>query len=221
MQKKLKLILLLAVAAFTLNAQEPLPPYWNDIQSFKKQDSLKPPKAGAILFIGSSSFTNWKDVQSYFPNHRILNRGFGGSTLQDVLYYAKDIVVPYKPKQVVIYCGENDLASSDTVTPSFVMKRFELLYYFIRKHYPKIPIVFISLKPSPSRQHLMPKMEAVNKLVKHFLAGKSKSVFVNIYNKMLNPDGTPRKELFLEDMLHMNAKGYAIWQKALAPHLLK
>lgn len=204
-----------------VHAQEDQHAYWNDIRSFKKQDSASFPRPGQILFIGSSSFTMWKDVQKAFPGYPILNRGFGGSTLQDLIYYAKDIVVPYKPKQIVIYCGENDLASSDTVTAGIVLKRFEILFYFIRKHYPVTPIVYVSIKPSPSRQHLMPKMKEANHLIRQFLARRSRTVFVNVFNKMLEPDGTPMKDIFLDDNLHMNAKGYAIWQKAIAPHLLK
>lgn len=220
--KKLKLVFL-GLTSFTmaLQAQEQKPAFWNDIQSFKKQDSANFPRAKQILFIGSSSFTMWTDVQSYFPGYPILNRGFGGSSLPDVIHYAKDIVLPYKPKQVVIYCGENDLALSDTVTAKHVRKRFEILFYLIRRYYPAIPVVYISIKPSPSRRHLMPKMEEANRLIKSFLNKQPKTVFVDVYHKMLKPDGTPRDELFIEDQLHMNAKGYAIWKKALAPHLLK
>src|SRR5262245_50060214 len=82
-----------------------LPPFWNDIQNFKKQDSVSFPPKNAILFIGSSSFTNWKDVQNYFPGYTIINRGFGGSTLLDQIRYFNDIVFLYEPKQIVIYCG--------------------------------------------------------------------------------------------------------------------
>src|SRR5436190_6584865 len=91
-------------------------PFYEDIQAFKKQDSIKPSAQHAILFVGSSSFTKWTNVQSYFPNYTIVNRGFGGSALTDVIRYAKDIIFPYHPKEIVIYCGENDLAYSDTVT---------------------------------------------------------------------------------------------------------
>jgi len=100
-------------------------PFYSDIQHFKKQDSLQPPPKNAILFVGSSSFTKWTDVQSYFPSYPILNRGFGGSRLTDVIYYANDIIFPYHPKQIVIYCGENDFASSDTVTAAIVFMRFK------------------------------------------------------------------------------------------------
>ena len=109
------------------------PPFWNDIQNFKKQDSIHFPPKNAILFIGSSSFTKWTDVQDYFPGYTIINRGFGGSTLLDQIRYVNDIVFPYQPKQIIIYCGENDLASSDTVTAAMVVDRFKQLYKIIRE----------------------------------------------------------------------------------------
>src|SRR5687768_17215899 len=99
-----------------------------DIKKFKSQDSLQMPPANAILLIGSSSFTNWKDVQDYFKGYTIINRGFGGSTLVDQLPYVNDIIVPYKPKQIIIYCGENDLASDDSVTAKMVHDRFVTLF---------------------------------------------------------------------------------------------
>src|ERR1700730_10518048 len=107
-------------------------PFWDDIQKFKKQDSINPPPQQAILFVGSSSFTKWTDVQTYFPKYPIINRGFGGSALVDVIRYANDIIFPYNPKQIVIYCGENDLASSDTVTAQLVFRRFKQLFDMIR-----------------------------------------------------------------------------------------
>jgi len=102
MIKKIVSSLLLLFVTIILNAQ----PFANDIAAFKKQDSIAPPPKNAILFVGSSSFTKWKDVQSYFPNYTIINRGFGGSILLDVIRYEKDIIFPYQPKQIVIYCGE-------------------------------------------------------------------------------------------------------------------
>ena len=101
------------------------PPFWKDIQNFKKQDSISFPPKNAILLIGSSSFTKWTDVQDYFPGYTIINRGFGGSILLDQIRYANDIIFPYQPKQIVIYCGENDLASSDSVTAQMVFDRFK------------------------------------------------------------------------------------------------
>ena len=111
-------------------------PFWEDIQNFKKQDSIHFPPKNAILFVGSSSFTKWTDVQNYFPGYKIINRGFGGSSLPDVIRYADDIIFPYHPKQIVIYCGENDLAASDTATAQIVFNRFKELFALIRKKLP-------------------------------------------------------------------------------------
>lgn len=219
--KKIRLILLLFLLANFLHAQETNPPFWDDIRSFKKQDSSSFPQKHAILFIGSSSFTKWTDVQAYFPNYKIINRGFGGSTLVDQIRYVNDIVFPYNPKQIVIYCGENDLASSESVSGEMVFKRFTTLFNLIRKKLPTVPVVFISLKPSPSRWPLRQKMITANNAIKNFLKNKRNAVFVDVYHKMLGPDGKPIKEIFLDDELHMNDKGYAIWQKELKSHLLK
>ena len=219
--KRSKLILFLLLFASLVHAQQQKPAFWDDIQAFKKQDSIHQPAQHAILFIGSSSFTKWTDVQDYFPGFSIVNRGFGASTLLDQIRYVKDIVFPYHPKQIVIYCGENDLAASDKVTGEMVYRRFITFFNLIRQKLPNVPIVFISLKPSPSRWHLRQKMTVANDKIRMFLSTRKKAAFVDVYHKMLGPDGKPLKEIYLDDNLHMNAKGYAIWQKELQPHLLK
>jgi len=208
------------------------PLFWNDIQNFKKQDSISFPPKNAILFIGSSSFTKWTDVQEYFPGYKIINRGFGGSTLLDQIRYVNDIVFPYQPKQIIIYCGENDLASSDTVTAEIVVDRFKQLYKMIREK-THAPIAFISIKPSPSRRHLLAKMRLANLSIMDFSVKQDSMAllksnmdpaplrFIDVHWKMLNKAGEPIPEIFLEDSLHMNAKGYAIWQKEIQPYLLK
>jgi pentatricopeptide repeat protein len=215
--KKISLLLVVLLVFCTAKAQ----PFYEDIQAFKKQDSLSFPPKHAILFVGSSSFTNWKDVQAYFPAHTIINRGFGVSSLPDVIQYAGDIIFPYHPKQIVIYCGENDLAAADTVTAAMVFGRSIRLFTHIRTNMPGVPVVFVSLKPSPSRWYLQEKMRKVNTLIRKYLRKRKAAKFVDVYNKMLRADGTPIKEIFLEDNLHMNAKGYAIWQQLIEPQLLK
>lgn len=212
--------IMFVVCSMYTQAQQP-PPFYEDIQAFKHQDQDSFPPPGAVLFVGSSSFTMWKDVQDYFPRHRILNRGFGGSTLQDVIRYADEVITPYRPKQIVIYCGENDLASSDDVTARMVLERFTELFNRIRKNDAVVPVAFVSLKPSPSRRHLWPKMVAANQLIKNFLRTKKKTSFIDVYHKMFNRDGTVMQDIFLEDDLHMNAKGYQIWKKTIEPYLIK
>ncbi len=197
------------------------PPFWNEIAEFKRKDSLQHPAAGAILFVGSSSFRKWTNVQENFPGYTIINRGFGGSTFEDVIRYAKDIIYPYHPKQVVIYCGDNDLAASDKMTAKKVYKRFVKLYDGIRKHLQNVDILYVSIKPSPSREKLMPVMEETNDLIRDFTATHSHASFVDVYHLMLTPQGHPMEDLFVGDKLHMNEKGYKIWQKAIAPYLDK
>jgi lysophospholipase L1-like esterase len=221
MKNKFDCCLLLLISLLFYSVNIIAQPFKDDIAAFKKQDSIFFPPKQAILFVGSSSFTNWKDVQSYFPQFSIINRGFGGSSVSDVIRYAEDIIFPYMPKQIVIYCGENDLAATDSVTGEIVYQRFVELFAIIRENMPKVPVAFISLKPSLSRWYLKEKMIIANKLIKKYLRKKKKTSFIDVYHKMLNEHGTPIQEIFIEDNLHMNAKGYAIWQKVIEPYLKK
>lgn len=211
--------LLIFISATVFAQQHPA--FWNDIQKFKEADARSFPPKKAILFIGSSSFTKWTDVQSYFPKYKIINRGFGGSTLPDVIRYAGDIIFPYDPKQIVIYCGDNDAASSPTVSADTIYQRFRQLFSLIRSKLPKAAITYISIKPSPSREKLFPVMEKANWEIQQFLDHQKRASFVDVWHLMLDDYGRPRKELFGPDMLHMNKDGYAIWAKAIQPHLIK
>ncbi len=215
----LKVLLAFVVLSCFSNVQAQEARFWRDIQAFKKQDSLKTPLQNAILFIGSSSFTNWTSVQTDFPEHPIINRGFGGSTLKDVIYYYDNIVTPYQPKQVVIYCGENDFAESDTVSSRMVFLRFKQLYNMLRNDLGDIDIAYVSIKPSPSRKHLLPKMMEANRQIESFIKEENKIEFIDVFHGMLDKDGNPKTDIFLEDQLHMNAKGYSAWIKAIKPFL--
>ncbi|MDQ3550926.1 MAG: GDSL-type esterase/lipase family protein [Bacteroidota bacterium] len=185
-------------------------PFWKEIQNFKQKDSVVFPASNAILFIGTSSFTMWKDIPEYFPGYPILNRAFGGSALLDQINYVNDIVYPYHPKQIFIYCGENDLSSSDTVTANDVYQRFLKLFSLIRKRNSRIPVYYVSMKPSPSRVHLLPKMIEGNNRIKKFLSIELNTGYIDVYYHMLEKDGKPMKNIFIEDQLHMNAYGYKI-----------
>jgi lysophospholipase L1-like esterase len=210
------LLLFISSAAMAQNL-----PFYEAIQEFKTLDSLHHPPKNAILFTGSSSFTMWDDVQKYFPNQTIINRAFGGSSLTDLIRYEQEVIFSYTPKQVVVYCGENDFAAADSITAAMVFDRFVTLFTDIRKRLPAASIVYVSIKPSPSRRHLQSKIKVANASIKTFLANQQNTAFVNIYSLMLHLDGSMMGELFLPDSLHMNAGGYAIWQKAIAPYLLK
>jgi pentatricopeptide repeat protein len=220
MKSIFSLLILFLFTSFAI-AQETKPAYWDDIQKFKKQDSIAMPEKKQILFIGSSSFTKWTDAQTYFPSYKILNRGFGGSALTDVIRYAEDVIFKYDPKQIIIYCGENDFVAKDSPFPVQVAERFFTLFKLIRERYKKVPIAFISLKPSPSRQYLIPKFNVANVMIKSFLKNKKRAKFIDIYHSMLDENGVPLKDIYLTDNLHLNAKGYAIWQKIITPYLKK
>jgi lysophospholipase L1-like esterase len=215
------LTLLFVFFCITTVAQNLKPAFWHDIQNFRQQDSVQVPPTHPILFVGSSSFTKWTDIQNYFPGYAVLNRGFGGSTLTDLLRYEEDVIFKYDPKQIVIYCGENDLAASDTVTAAMVADRFKKLFSEIRTVYPKVPIVFISLKPSPSRWYMKDRAMTANDMIGKYLKKEKNAQFVSVWKAMLGPDGKPMPDIFIEDNLHMNAKGYEIWQKILEPYLMK
>jgi lysophospholipase L1-like esterase len=222
MKKQIISSILFLIFFVAANAQSKEPfPFWNEVQKFKTADSASFPTANQILLIGSSSFTLWKDIQSYFPDRKILNRAFGGSTLLDVIRYRYDVIYPYQPKQIVVYCGENDFASSDTVTVEMVVKRFNTLFNYIRAKYKNVPLAYVSMKPSPSRVNLMPKYVEANKRIQTFLATKPNTKFVDVYSAMLTSTGEPMPDIFKEDRLHMNEKGYAIWKSKLQNVLLK
>jgi hypothetical protein len=197
-------------------------PFKEAIDEFKRMDSISMPKKGSILFVGSSSFTNWKDVQDYFPTYSIINRGFGGSTLPDVIRYAHETIIKYVPKQIFIYCGENDIAADSTISADTVLNRFKILYTIIRENLKRnTPIVYISMKPSISRWNYENKFVEGNKLIKQFIETQKNILFLDVHSAMLNTDGMVKPDIFVADQLHMNAKGYTIWQGIIAPTLAK
>ncbi|MDR3692441.1 MAG: GDSL-type esterase/lipase family protein [Fimbriimonas sp.] len=199
----------------------PEPPFYRDVLEFAKQDAKSRPAKGQILFIGSSSFTRWTDVGDYFPNHRILNRAFGGSSLPDVTRYLDRVVFPYAPRQIVIYCGENDLAGDPRLAAYKVANRFTTLFRLIRMRLPNVPIVYVSMKPSPSRWFLRSKFIAANRWIAEFCARQRATQFVNVWDAMLDDQGRPKGDIFVDDRLHMNATGYRIWQPILEQALVK
>lgn len=208
------LILILALAG-SLGAA---PEKWKaSIDKFTAADAANPPPKGAILFAGSSSIVKWTTLKTDFPGKVILNRGFGGSELSDLLHYADRIVIPYAPSRIVIYGGENDLQQGQTAAA--VHATFRALCEKVHAALPQTRIAFISLKPSPSRAKILPAVIEANRLVAAECARDPRRVFIDIYPAMLGADGQPRRELFVADMLHLNADGYAVWRPLVAPFL--
>ena len=214
-----KLLFLLYILVSTLIVAQEKPAFWNDIENFKTLNKENPPPKNAILFVGSSSFTMWKDVGDYFPDKTIINRGFGGSSLFDLNFYSDELLKPYQPKQIVIYCGENDFAGNEKLKPRQVFNRYKHFYAEIRKYYPNIPVDYVSIKLSPSREHLWPKFVATNALIKKFMDKQPNAEYIDITKAMNDSSGKIRKDLFLEDMLHMKPEGYQLWKKEMEPYL--
>lgn len=215
---------LLIVAVFQLfigvSFAQTKPRFWDDVQTIKKYDAMFAPPVNPILFVGSSSIRKWDDLQEAFPGYKALNRGVGGAVVNDITFYLNDVVFKYQPRQIVLYVGENDLVD-EKVTADTVLNRTVILFNKIREKLPDVPLVYIAMKPSPSRDKFGEKAVAANAMVKQFLAKQKSTVFVDIYSLMLSADGKSRPELFVKDMLHMNKQGYAIWEKAVRPYLIK
>ncbi|WP_295771069.1 GDSL-type esterase/lipase family protein [uncultured Mucilaginibacter sp.] len=196
------------------------PAFWDDIQAIKRYDRIYLPPQKPILFIGSSSVRYWSGLSKAYPSKTVLNRGFGGSRINDVLRYIDDIVFPYQPSQIVIYVGENDVPDQQ-LTADSILNRFKELYTAIRSKLPNVPMVYISMKPSPSRAKYVGKLIEANKQIEGYISTQADIKFLNVYSLMLDAKGNMQPQLYKEDKLHMTAAGYKIWEQALEPLLIR
>jgi len=206
-----------AAVAFSQQAPAPVNKWEAEIKKFEEADRQQAPPRGAVVFVGSSSIRMWKDVAEDFPETKVVNRGFGGSELSDSTYFADRIVLPYQPRMVVLYAGDNDLAAGKS--PQQVFEAYKAFVSRVRAKLPDVKIAFISIKPSLARVKLMEQMRTANELIRGYAATGKNLVFIDVFTPMLNAEGQPRPELFIQDGLHMNRKGYDIWRSAVAPYL--
>ena len=189
-----------------------------EIAAFEAQDKATPPPANGILFTGSSSIRLWSGLAEAFPGKPVIQRGFGGSTLSDVIRYMPRVILPYKPKQIVLYAGDNDIGQNNR-TARELYSQFVSFFSVVRKQLPATTITYIAVKPSPARKQFMAVQAEANNLIKQYLAGQKNTSFADVYTPTLGADGQPRAELFQADGLHLNAQGYAVWQPIIAPLL--
>ena len=187
------------------------------IQGFEEYDRQHPFTPGALLLTGSSSIGMWPDPRADFAPRRVIQRGFGGSCMFELLHYTDRVILPYRPAQIVIYSGDNDIACGRTSAQ--VTADFAAILARVRGKLGACPLYCLSIKPSPSRMSMWPAMQESNALLKACCATARHAVFVDVATPMLTAAGAPRTELFLDDMLHMNAKGYALWTAILKPLL--
>jgi len=205
-------------AALESRESAPIESRWREsLEGFAASDRERAPAPGGVVFVGSSSIRLWSDLERDFAAVPIVKRGFGGSRLSDCARYVAQLVLPYKPRTVVVYAGDNDLAEG--ATPEGVLASYTEFVERVRETLPETRIVYISIKPSPSREALMPLAIQANELIAGYARAHAGLGYIDIYTKMLDDKGRPRAELFLPDALHLNAAGYALWKAAIAEHL--
>lgn len=214
---RLRSILLGVCLAFTVGCSVTPQPWESAVQQFEAQDKLSSPPTGATLFVGSSSFTLWASLQADFFPHPVINRGFGGAQTSDLLTHMDRIILPYAPANIIFYCGGNDLA---TGTGSAALTA-ELKTFTQRVHaqLPDTNIYILSVKPSPLRMKLWPKMQVVNAARQQFARQAERVFYIDVSQDMFAEDGSLRTDIFLEDNLHMSQSGYALWTKRIKAHL--
>lgn len=218
MKKSILLLFTLAIlfSSFNIQAQDPNR-FADEVKKFENAGNDYPSE-NRIIFTGSSSIRLWVDFKSYFPEHNVINTGFGGSETSDLIHYKDLLISQFEPKQVFIYEGDNDvnsgksgleiLADMNTLVSSLLEEGIE-------------NIVIIAPKPSVARWELKEKYEKVNASLKAMADLSPKIQYADVWTPMLNPDGNVKPDIFIEDNLHMNKKGYDIWIKVIGPLLIK
>jgi lysophospholipase L1-like esterase len=186
-------------------------------ERFAASDRVAFPAANGVVFVGSSSIDYWRDLPAQFPTWNVVQRGLGGATIADCTRNLDRLILPYRPRTVVFYAGDNDLAAG--VTPERVVADFDALVRDVHRQLPATRIVFVSIKPSPVRAGLMPLIRKTNGLIAAYARTDPRLDFVDIFDAMLDHDARPRRELFVADGLHMTPAGYALWHDALLEHL--
>lgn len=191
----------------------------NEIVAFEEKDKTKSPPKNAILFTGSSSIRMWETLEKDMTPLPVINRGFGGSTIPEVIQYADRIIFPYEPKVIVFYCGENDIHEKNL--PQIVVQNFKKFVGLVQDKLPNTQIVYLSMKPSPDRWDNWSKFRKGNLMIKQFANAHENIHYLNVGRTMLIKGEKPDPNIFLEDGLHMNEYGYVRWTSMIKPLLEK
>ena len=206
-------ILLFLFLSFSVFAQKPQNRFEKEILAYEKQDSIAMPAKGMKLFIGSSSFRLWKTFDADTKGMNALNRGFGGSTLKEALYYFDRMVATYQPSWVFMYEGDNDLTMG--TSPEEIAAQFEEFSARLAKQVPKAKLVFVSARPSLAREALKAKQQDLNQRITAIAAKKKGHFVIDMHSPFYNPDGTLMQDIFVADRLHLNENGYVIFAKQI------
>lgn len=184
-----------------------------EVRRYEESDRRNPPEPGAVLFVGSSSIGWWRSLQTDFPHLRVLNRGIGGVGIDDMTRYADRLVIPYRPRRIVFYGGDNDLAYGSS--PRQVLAGVKAFVTRVRRDLPGVEIAFLAIKPSPARTHLLAKTREANARIRRYAAEEEGLSFIDVYTPMLDTRGTPRRELYRADGLHLSPAGYEVWAEVV------
>lgn len=192
----------------------------NEIRRFEAADAKNTPPQNAVLLVGSSSIRMWHgDLAEDLAPLTVIGRGFGGSNTNDLLHYADRLIVNYKPRAVVIYEGDNDVAQG--IPPRTILATYERLLDKIEADLPGCRVYVLSIKPSPRRWEMWPKMMQVNKQLAQLAKQRKHVTYIDIASPMLGQDGQPRSDLFIGDNLHLNRLGYELWRDTIRPILVE
>ena len=205
---------LLAQTAAKKN-QSPEVRWAKELRAFEAADKANPPPRDAVLVIGSSSIRLWTNVAQAFPGHKVINRGFGGSQVADSVAFVDRIVTPYQPRLILLYAGDNDIAGGKT--PETVLSDFKAFVGKIHAALPGTRIAYIAIKPCLAREKFLEQVKTANRLIREYCGTDERLLFADVFTPMLNPEGRPRADLCVKDMLHLNAHGYELWASVLRP----
>jgi len=194
-------------------------PFENEIRAFEQADAKSPPPKDAVLFLGSSSIRLWKTLEQDMPGVKVINRGFGGSQVADSVRYADRIVLPYRPKLIVFYAGDNDIASGKS--PQRVLSDFKQFVGKVHAALPNTHILFVSLRPSVARWHLWGRQWLTNELMRQFADADPTVDYVDVVPALLGEGARPRADYLVADMLHLNPDGYRAWTAIIRPAVEK
>ena len=208
----------LALTCQLLAAEKAGPERWQKaIAAFEAADKANPPPQGAILFIGSSTIVRWKTLAQDFPEHPVINRGFGGSQIADSVFYADRIVIPYRPRLIVLRAGGNDIHAGKT--PEQVAADFQAFVEKVRAKLPEVRIAYMTINATPSRWANVEREKKANQLIKEYIAAGKNLDYIDTFDATLGADGKPREELFVKDRLHFNDEGYKVLAAIVRKHL--
>jgi lysophospholipase L1-like esterase len=211
------------MATFEQQDREMPPSVWvsgdgwaKTMAAFEQQDREMPPSPGSVVFVGSSTIKQWNLAQ-YFPNVPAVNRGLGGSEILDLVNYVDLLVIRHKPRTVVFYAGDQDLAAGKT--PEQVADDIRAFVAKVHAALPATRIAFIGVKPSIRRWKLIAKVRKANALIRKYCGNDDRLAYIDVDGPMLGWDKTPRKDLFVKDGLHLTPKGYKLWTVLVRPFL--